>query len=396
MLMPLDADEVCRLSLNFPINRRAVLAAGALGLAVPVAQAETGVTDNRIRIGQSAVFSGVAQDFGIDYRAGILLAFSRINKAGGVLGRKLELVSYDDAYDPKRTADNTLKLIDSDQVFALMGYVATGNLVAALPIAERSGVPMFAPLVGTSSFRTTFNPLLFHVRASYEQELRKIISHLATLGIHDIAVVYQNSAFGKSNMETCVQIAQTLSVAVKQTLPMEITATDAKTQTAALLATPPGAVVMVMAGRMVEVFLNDYRGAKGAAPIYTLSVGITDAAGSAKRLNGKLEGVVTASIVPGTQQKRFGVVTEYQQDRAEFSEAIDSATALEGYIAGRVFTEGLRRAGKALTREGFVRAIEGMGTTKLADFPISYGPKNHNGSNFVNLEMYGKDGNLVR
>lgn len=369
---------------------------GLLGLAVSVVQAETGVTDTRIRIGQSAVFSGVAQDFGIDYRAGILLAFARANKAGGVLGRKLELVSYDDAYDPKRTADNTLKLIDVDQVFALMGYVATGNLVAALPLAEKSGVPMFAPLVGTSSFRTTFNPLLFHVRASYEQELRKIINHLATLGIRDIAVVYQNSAFGKSNMETCIQIAQSLSVAVKQTLPMDITATDAKTQTAALIAAPPGAVVMVMAGRMVEVFLADYRAGKSAAPIYTLSVGITDAAGSAKRLNGKLEGVVTASIVPGIHQTRFAVVVDYQQDRADFALAIDSATALEGYIAGRVFTEGLRRAGKALSRESFVRAMEGMGTTKIADFPLSYSPKNHNGSSFVNLEMYGKDGSLVR
>lgn len=392
--MPLDACEIRRLSP--PLNRRAVLASGVLGLAVPAVQAETGVTDTRIRIGQSAVFSGVAQDFGIDYRAGILLAFARANKAGGVLGRKLELIAYDDAYDPKRTADNTLKLIDADQVFALMGYVATGNLIAALPIAERSGVPMFAPLVGTSSFRTKFNPLLFHVRASYEQELHKIIGHLATLGIHDIAVVYQNSAFGKSNMETCIQIAQSLSVAVKQTLPMDITATHAKTQSAALIAAPPGAVVMVMAGRMVEVFLTDYRMGKGAAPIYTLSVGITDAAGSAKRLNGKLEGVVTASIVPGIHQTRFAVVADYQQDRAEFSEAIDSATALEGYIAARVFLEGLRRAGKALTRESFVRAIEGMGTTKIADFPLSYSPKNHNGSGFVNLEMYGKDGNLVR
>lgn len=391
--MPLDGR---RCESHFLPTRRAVMAVGLLGLAIPAAHAETGVTDTRIRIGQSAVFSGVAQDFGIDYRAGILLAFARANKAGGVLGRKLELISYDDAYNPQRTADNTLKLIDADQVFALMGFVATGNLVAALPIAEKSGVPMFAPLVGTSSFRSTFHPLLFHVRASYEQELRKIIGHLATLGIRDIAVVYQNSAFGKSNMETCVQIAESLSVKVKQTLPMDITATDAKTQTAALVATSPGAVVMVMAGRMVEVFLADYRAGKGAAPIYTLSVGITDAAGSAKRLNGKLEGVVTASIVPGTQQVRFAVVADYQRDRAEFTQTIDSATALEGYIAARVFIEGLHRAGKALTREAFVRAMEGIGTTKLADFPLSYGPKNHNGSNFVNLEMYASDGHLVR
>lgn len=359
-------------------------------------RAEVGVNDLRIRIGQSAVFSGVAQDFGIDYRAGIQLAFDRVNKAGGVHGRKLELVSYDDAYEPKRTADNTVKLIDDDRVFALMGYVATGNLAAALPIAEKSGVPMFAPLVGTTSFRTKFNPLLFHVRASYELELRKIVGHLATLGIKDIAVVYQNSAFGKSNMETCLEIAKSLSITVKASVPMDITATEATSQTASLKAASPGAVVMIMAGRMVEVFLKDYRSASGAAPVYTLSVGITDAAGSAKRLNGKLEGLVTASIVPSPQQTRYPIVADYQNDRKVFDQKIDSYTALEGYIAARVFIEAVQRSGKALTREGFVKAMEGMGTTKIAEFPVSYGPQNHNGSTFVNLEMYHRDGSLVR
>ena len=329
---------------------------GALGLGfMRLGQAETGVNDLRIRIGQSAVFSGVAQDFGVDYRAGIQLAFDSTNKAGGVNGRRLELVSYDDAYEPKRTADNTVKLIDDDKVFALMGYVATGNLAAAMPIAEKSGVPMFAPLVGTTSFRTKFNPLLFHVRASYALELRKIVGHLATLGIKDIAVVYQNSAFGKANLETCLEIAKSLSIAVKQSVPMDITATEAKTQTTALQAAAPGAVVMIMAGRMVEVFLKDYRASSGAVPVYTLSVGITDATGSAKRLEGKLEGVVTASIVPSPQQVRYTVVADYQRDRKEFNQAIDSYTVLEGYIAARVFVEGLRRAGRELTRPGFVR-----------------------------------------
>jgi ABC-type branched-subunit amino acid transport system substrate-binding protein len=153
---------------------------------------------------------------------------------------------------------------------------------------------------------------------------------------------------------------------------------------------------MIMAGRMVEVFLKDYRSASGAAPVYTLSVGITDAAGSAKRLNGKLEGLVTASIVPSPQQTRYPIVADYQNDRKVFDQKIDSYTALEGYIAARVFIEAVQRSGKALTREGFVKAMEGMGTTKIAEFPVSYGPQNHNGSTFVNLEMYHRDGSLVR
>ncbi|MDP9913380.1 ABC-type branched-subunit amino acid transport system substrate-binding protein [Variovorax boronicumulans] len=386
--------------MKLSISRRTLVAGGAAlalgpGLLRP-ARADNGVTDSTIRIGQSAVFSGPAKDFGVDYRAGIQLYFDRVNKSGGIHGRKIELVTYDDAYEPAKTAVNTAKLIDEDKVFALTGYVATGNLAAAMPLAEKAGVPMFAPLVGTTSFRTKTNRYLFHVRAGYDLELRKIISHLSTLGIQSIAVVYQDSAFGKSNLATCEQLAAEYKVKVVQTLPMAIAAEDAKQVIGGLAEGRPGAVVMIMAGRMTEVFIRDYRASGAAAPLYTLSVGITDAAGSAKRLDGKLAGLVTASIVPPPGAQRVPIVADYQRDRAEFGQKIDSYTALEGYIVARVMTEGLRRAGKALTRDSFIAGLESIGSTRFGDFPVDYSAKNHNGSTFVDLEMYTRDGQLRR
>ena len=386
--------------MKLSISRRTLVAGGAAlalgpGLLRP-ARADNGVTDTTIRIGQSAVFSGPAKDFGVDYRAGIQLYFDRVNKSGGIHGRKIELVTYDDAYEPAKTAINTAKLIDEDKVFALTGYVATGNLAAAMPLAEKAGVPMFAPLVGTTSFRTKTNRYLFHVRAGYDLELRKIISHLSTLGIQSIAVVYQDSAFGKSNLATCEQLAAEYKVKVVQTLPMAIAAEDAKRVIGGLAEGRPGAVVMIMAGRMTEVFIRDYRASGAAAPLYTLSVGITDAAGSAKRLEGKLAGLVTASIVPPPGAQRVPIVADYQRDRAEFGQKIDSYTALEGYIVARVMAEGLRRAGKALTRDSFIAGLESIGSTRFGDFPVDYSAKNHNGSTFVDLEMYTRDGQLRR
>ena len=383
------------------LRRRALLGQG-LGAVVGLgtaprshAQGTVGVNALRIRVGQSAVFSGAAQDFGIDYRAGIQLGFDRANKAGGVAGRRLDLVSHDDAYEPKRTVDNTVRLIDDDRVFALIGFVATGNLAAALPVAEKSGVPMFAPLVGTTSFRQ-FHPLLIHVRASYELELRKILGHLSAVGVKEIAVVYQDSPFGKANLDTSEAIARAMSIEVRLSLPMDIAATDAQSQSDALREAAPGAVLMLMAGRMVEVFLKDYRASPLAAPIYTLSAAVHDAPGVAQRLEGKLGGVVTSRVVPSPRQTRYAIVADYQRDRKQFGQPIDSYTALEGYIAARVFTEGLRRVGRELDRERFVRAIEDLGTTSVAGFPVSYGPRNHNGSRFVSLEMYTRDGGLVR
>ncbi|WP_414930035.1 ABC transporter substrate-binding protein [Variovorax sp. Root434] len=386
--------------MKLSISRRAMVAGGAALALGPgllrSARAENGVSDTTIRIGQSAVLSGPAKDFGIDYRAGIKLYFDRVNKSGGINGRKIELVTYDDAYDPAKTAANTAKLIDEDKVFALTGYVATGNLAAAMPLAEKAGVPMFAPLVGTSSFRAKVNRYLFHVRAGYDLELRKIISHLSTIGISSIAVVYQDSPFGKSNLATCQELAADYKVQVVKTLPLAITAEDAKQVATSLAEAKPGAVVMIMAGRMVEVFMRDYRANGVGSPLYTLSVGITDAAGSAKRLDGKLAGLVTASIVPPPTAQRVPIVADYQRDRAEFGEKIDSYTALEGYIVARVMTEGLRRAGKTLTRDSFIAGLESIGSTRFGDFPIEYSAKNHNGSTFVDLEMYTRDGQLRR
>ena len=253
-----------RMGRGTGVDRRtamsAMAGAAALGVVDCALAAETGVTDTRIKVGQSAVFTGPAKDFGVDYKAGIALAFDKVNKTGGMNGRTLELVSHDDAYEPKKTAENTAKLIDEDKVFALIGYVATGNLIAAMPIAEKAGVPMFAPLVGTTSVRTTHNRYLFHVRASYETELRKIVGHLATLGINNIAVIYQNSAFGKSNLDTCLQIAQGLKVKVVDSVPMEIAATDAKPQVAQLTKAQPGAVVMIIGLNLAPVTVKGVMG----------------------------------------------------------------------------------------------------------------------------------------
>lgn len=374
--------------------RRGVAAAFA-GVAGWQVQAEPGVNDLRIRLGQSAVLSGAAQALGQDYRAGIQLAFDRVNRAGGVHGRQLELLSYDDANDARRSVANTVRLIDDDRVFALIGYVATGNLAAALPVAEQSGVPMLAPLVGTTAYRARFNALLFHVRASYAVELRKIMLHLSALGVKDLAVVYQDSAFGKVNLGHCLQQGREFGIALRHRLPMEMTARQAVSQARTLHTDPPGAVLMIMAGSMVEVFLNDYRQQPTGVPVYTLSAGILDAQAAAQRLQGRLEGVVTSRVVPSPQQARFAIVADYQRDRRRFGVGPNSHTCLEGYIAARVMIEGFRRSGKALSRDGFVQSLENLGATRIGDFPVHYTARNHNGSSFVGLEMYQRDGRIL-
>ena len=380
-------------------QRAAVCVAAALGAAVfgaGGARAETGVTDTTVLVGQSAVFSGPVADTGNHYRSGISLYFDKVNQAGGVNGRKLQLIALDDAYDPKRTAENTRTLIEQNKVFALIGYTATANLIAAMPIAEAAKVPMFAPLVGTTSFRLKHNRYLFFVRSSYQVELSRIARQLAVTGNDNVAVIYQDSAFGKSNLETLLPLLKEQKLTVAKTLPMAIEAASAAEIAAQVKQANAGAVIMIMAGKMSEVLIRDLKVAGIGSTIYTISVGIVDSKAAAARLAGALRGVVTASIVPSPKLERYGVVKEYRQAVVAGNAQIDNYTVLEGYIAAKVFTEGLRRAGRTPTREGFIAAVEGLGKFDLGDFRVEYGPANHNGSSFVELEMYTGEGSLIR
>ena len=365
-------------------------------LLSPMARAETGVTDTAVIVGQSAVFSGQGADTGNHYRSGIELYFDKVNTAGGVNGRALQLVALDDAYDPKRTAENTHTLIERNKVFALIGYTSAASLLVAMPIAEASKVPMFAPLVGVTSFRQTHNHYLFHVRASYQNELSRIVQQLAVIGRDNVAVVYQDSVFGKSTLDTLLPLLKAQNLRVAKTLPMAIGAVSASAIAAQIKQADAGAIIMIMAGSMSEVLIRDLRAAGIGSTIYTISVGVVDAKAMAAHLNGALRGVVTASIVPSPKLDRYAIVKEYRQAMAASGAKIDNYTVLEGFVAAKVFTEGLRRAGSTPTRESFITAIEGLGKYDLGGFRVEYGPNNHNGSNFVELEMYTSDGSLVR
>jgi ABC-type branched-subunit amino acid transport system substrate-binding protein len=86
-------------------------------LAGPSLGAEPGVTDQEIRIGMSAAFSGPTQDLGLQFKLGAQACFSQVNKSGGIAGRKIRLITYDDQYEPDQTVANTRRLIDGSGLF---------------------------------------------------------------------------------------------------------------------------------------------------------------------------------------------------------------------------------------------------------------------------------------
>ena len=368
-------------------------AAIALLLSVPVL-AEPGVSDKEVLLGQSVALSGPAKELGSEMRSGALLYFEQVNASGGVHGRRIRLQTLDDGYEPERTTANTRKLIEEEKVLALFGYVGTPTSLAALPLFTEAKVPFVGAFTGAQALREPFNRYVFNVRASYFDETEKIVEQLTTTGIKQIAVFYQNDAYGKAGLAGVERAMTKRGLKIAATATVERNTADVAKAVATLSATRPDAIVMVSAYTSVAAFVKGMKKAGSAAQFHNVSfVGSRPLAAA---LGDEGVGVAIAQVVPFPWSGTLPVTREYQaQARAAGAKDL-SFTELEGYIAARVLVEGLKRAGRELTRERLVTALESLSRTDIGGFQVDYSSSNHNGPSFVDLTIIGRGGKFLR
>lgn len=359
-----------------------------------IAAAETGVTDQMIRIGQSAALSGAAAELGRELREGAKALFDAVNSEGGIMGRKIELVTLDDGYDPDRAVANTHKLIEQEHVFALFGYVGTPTSNAALPIFTAARVPFFSPFTGAESLRNPFNRDIFNVRASYFDETEKIVQQLVSTGVKSIAVLYQNDAYGKTGLEGIREAMKKRNLAVVAIGTVERNTTEVGEAVKTIHQAAPGAVVLISAYKSCAEFIRQMKKAGSNAQFFNLS--FVGSKALAADLGADGYGVAISQVVPFPWSPSIPIVREYQKAMARSApQSGYSFTSLEGYIDARVFVEGLKRTGRDLTRQKFIDALEKMNGVDFGGFFIRYSPTDHNGSHFVDLTIIGKDGRFL-
>lgn len=358
------------------------------------ALAQFGVSADTITLGQSAAFSGPAKDLGVEMRDGALLAFNEFNRQGGAHGRKIKLISYDDGYEPDRAVSNTKKLINDDKVFALFGAVGTPTSKAVLPIFTEAKVPYFGAFSGAELLRSPFNRYIFNVRASYYDETERIVEHLISLGRDKIGVLYQNDAYGQAGLAGVERALRKrkLEIAVKATI--ERNSSEVSAAVKQMNATGPQAVVMIGAYDGIAAFVKAMKQSGSNTEFHNVS--FVGSISLAKALGADGAGVAISQVVPSPFDQTVPIVKEYQRLMKAAGGTGYSFTSLEGYIAARVFIEGLKRAGKNLSREGFIDALEGMRNVNLDGFHIAFSPQNHQASTFVDMTMIARDGRFVR
>ena len=375
--------------MNTLLTRLACACVLGLAMSAACAQAVPGVTPTTVLLGESAAFTGPAQQLGIQMRDGMMLWFNHVNAQGGVHGRSIRLVTRDDGYESDRAAENTRKLIEADRVFALAGYVGTPTSKASLPVFTKAKVPFVGPFTGAELLRTPLNPYVFNVRASYYNETDAIVEQLLTTGSKRFAVFYQNDSYGLAGL-TGVQIAvRKRGGEIVATGTVERNTVDVAKAIKAILPKRPDAVIMISAYKSIAAFIKMARKDGYDGQFYNVSfVGST---ALANELGNEGAGVAISQVVPFPWSLSVPVVEEFNK-LAKKAKVDVNFSSLEGFLVAKVTVEGLRRAGRNLTRERFMNALESMHDVDFGGFAVSYSPTNHNGSMYVDLTIIGRDG----
>ncbi len=282
----------------------------------------------------------------------------------------------------------------ADDVFALFGYIGTPTSIAALPLATKAKIPFIAPFSGAMALREPFNKYAFHIRASYNEETALIVKQLVNLGLKKIAVFYQNDAYGKAGLDGVNLALSSHSLKPVALSTVERNSVDVAAAMKTLLAARPDAVVQIGAYKACAAFIREARKDGYGGIFYNVSFVGTQAL--VDELGKVGAGVVVSQVVPSPYNSARPIAREFASAAAAVNkkEVQVNFSSMEGYLAARLFAEGLKRAGAKPTRETLMTGLESMNSQSLGGFSVSLSSSNHVASRFVELSMLVGDGRV--
>ena len=356
--------------------------------------AEDGVSPDKIVFGQATALDGPASALGQGMKMGLEAAFAEVNKAGGVKGRKLELKSVDDGYEPTKSIEAVKKLLEEDKVFAIAGAVGTPTAAATQPIATAAGAPFIGAFTGAEFLREPYKPLVLNIRASYFQETEAMVEHLTKdLGASKIAIMYQDDAFGQAGLAGVKKALDKRQMQLAGEGTFERNTVAVKTALLAIKKAEPHAVIMISPYKPAAEFIKLAKQIKLDVTFVNISFVGSDAL--AKELGPVGAGVVITQVVPFPKDAAIPMVGRYQASlKASAPDAQPGFVSLEGYLVGRAIIAALEKVNGDPTRQALIEAVQKIGTFDLGGFKLTYGPSNNRGSDQVFLTVIQPDGSF--
>lgn len=370
---------------------RSAAALGATAWINPSWAAEEAISAKSITIGCSTALTGPLGSAGQEHTASIQAAFAQINKAGGVNGRELKLITKDDAYAAARTAENVKQMIDENSVAAFMSIIGTPNNAAAIPLAEKAGIPVLGPITGASSLRKPEHKYVFHIRPSYTDEVARMVHQLVQMGLQDIAIVYLDNPFGKEVLGNAQRALEDQKLKAVAAVPLAVDGKNAAEVAQQVMDSKAGAVFIGTTGTATTDFVLALRTKAAGLPVIGLSVSFTDT----KRLGTALTGLAQAAVFPSGNATKFAVVRSYKASLEASSFKNTNSLGLESWVNAQVMAEGIRRAGRDITRDKLRAALAGIHGFDLGEVVINFtntGP--YVGMTAVKMGVFASDGVL--
>jgi branched-chain amino acid transport system substrate-binding protein len=351
--------------------------------AVPTA----GISHSEIVIGSSLALGGHASFLGTQYLHGAMCLIQETNSQGGIHQRTIRVIAYDDGYDPPRCVANTRRLINKDKVFCLFCYVGTPTSVKIIDIVEEAKIPLLGLFSGADKLRFPFRHYIFNVRSSYYQETSAVVRYFVEeKKLRRIAVFYQYDDYGFDGLKGTQIALQEYGLSPVSTGSFVRGTLDIEDALDKIQESQAQAVIMIGTYSPCAKFIKEAR-ARGYNPLFH-NVSFVGADKLVQELGDAGEGVLITQVVPPPTERILLPACEqysrllakyYPQDQPNF-------VSFEGFINARVLIEALRRAGRDISREGFIRALESIREHYVGiGAVINFGPRDHQGIDDVYL-----------
>jgi ABC-type branched-subunit amino acid transport system substrate-binding protein len=349
-----------------------------------------------IVIGQSASLSGGQAQYGQDVRAGIEAAFAAANAKGGVRGKQLQLLTLDDGGKKDKVVANTKALVEQNKATALIGYTSGAGVEASLAYLDSTGVPLIGPATGNMGIRERQHRELFHVRAGYQDEMRKVVDHLALTGVKRFAIAYLNDV-GPANPKAMKDALQHNGLSPVAEAALNRNAESFEREAGELLKGNPQVILFISNARPIVKLIDALRTKRYSGQFAIASfagMGLIDELREVADAKDAGRGLIMSQVLPPPAAKHKRIVASFQNDMTAFQpKAQQNYTSLEGYVAATVLIEGLRRAGSESPAR-VITGLESLNRFDLGGYEVSFSPQDHSGSRWVDQGVVDMDGKL--
>lgn len=385
-------ENVVRSSLRTSIRRRQNCIAYATAFVLSFCTLPL-AAQNVITLGTSAAFSGAFAEYGEEFRKGADACLAGINTKGGVGGRQIRIEYMDDGYEPARTVQNARELA-ARGVVAFVNFVGTGGLQALRPVLDELQIPMIGNSSGANQVRdleVEGSRWVYHSKASYGDEFQGLARIMPTIGLMNVALVYQDNPFGRAGLESA-RAAFSRPGALVPTVSMGNSVDKIDVAILEVMRIKPHAVVLVAAGTLAPEFIAKYQQAAGAhARVAVLSVvGVRNLN---NRLGEKISGIITSMVYPSPWSTSRKMVREYQAAMAYAKQEL-SLQSLEGCVNLLMTVEAIKAAGKAPTAQGIQQALQRGLKMNLGDFFLHLPAGSQVASRYITLGIFRPNGHI--